>query len=174
MSKSADEKTALRKAKNAARMRQWRAKNPLSPEQKAKEIERIRKWHDENPERRRAYQQKMIDRKRQGLQAAAKAEASDATRTRGGLTMAADRDDRIEQELGRKLKALRVAAGISQSGLGAALGVSRTQIQKYERGETRLAVSTLIAICNVLRRDPMVFLAEQFPDNSHSIGAPEA
>ncbi|WP_051614461.1 helix-turn-helix transcriptional regulator [Phyllobacterium sp. UNC302MFCol5.2] len=88
--------------------------------------------------------------------------------------VAANWDDRIEQELGRKLKALRVAAGISQSGLGAALGVSRTQIQKYERGETRLAVSTLIAICNILRRDPMVFLAGHFPDNSHTIDAPDA
>ena len=88
--------------------------------------------------------------------------------------VAANWDDRIEQELGRKLKALRVAAGISQSGLGAALGVSRTQIQKYERGETRLAVSTLIAICKILRRDPMEFLAEHFHDNSPTINAPEA
>ena len=83
--------------------------------------------------------------------------------------VAANWDYRVEQELGQKLKALRVAAGISQSGLGTALGVSRTQIQKYERGDTRLAVSTLIAICKILRRDPMVFLAGHLPDNSRPV-----
>ncbi|WP_027231384.1 hypothetical protein [Phyllobacterium sp. UNC302MFCol5.2] len=94
---------AERRAKNAAKMRRWRANNPPSPEQKAKEVERVRQWREENPEQHRAYQQKWCIGKRQGLQAAAKAKAA----TRERLTMAANRDDRVEQQLGRKLKALR-------------------------------------------------------------------
>ncbi|MRG56406.1 hypothetical protein GF108_12545 [Phyllobacterium sp. SYP-B3895] len=56
MSKSIDEKAALRKAKNAEKMRKWRAKNPLSPEKKAKEAERVKQWRKANPEKYLAQQ----------------------------------------------------------------------------------------------------------------------
>ena len=56
MSKSADEKAALRKAKNAEKMRQWRAKNPLSAEKKAKEAERAKQWRLANPDKYREQQ----------------------------------------------------------------------------------------------------------------------
>lgn len=56
MSKSAEEKEALRKAKKAEKMRQWRAKKPLSPEQRAKEAERAKQWRLANPEKYREQQ----------------------------------------------------------------------------------------------------------------------
>jgi len=58
---TADEEEAQRKAKNAARMREWRAKNPHSrlkemsdPDYKAKSAQKMRKWraHPLSPEMR--------------------------------------------------------------------------------------------------------------------------
>jgi transcriptional regulator with XRE-family HTH domain len=45
--------------------------------------------------------------------------------------------------LGRRLRSLRVTHGVTQTALGAVLGVSYQQIQKYESGESRLRVSQL-------------------------------
>ncbi|NTS31370.1 helix-turn-helix transcriptional regulator [Phyllobacterium sp. BT25] len=81
--------------------------------------------------------------------------------------------DLIDQELGQKLKALRLAGGMSQQRLGGAIGVSATQIQKYERGANRISVSTLIALCHALKRDPMALLGRYFDDNAHTIEGPE-
>ncbi|WP_197030323.1 helix-turn-helix transcriptional regulator [Phyllobacterium sp. UNC302MFCol5.2] len=77
--------------------------------------------------------------------------------------------DQIDKELGAKLKAFRIAAGKSQIALGAAVGISGTQLQKYENGSNRISASMLIMLCHALKRDPMAFMAEYFPDNSCKI-----
>jgi hypothetical protein len=46
----------------------------------------------------------------------------------------------IEIEIGAKLKELRLQAGMSQDKFGTAMGVSHTQVQKYEQGKNRIAV----------------------------------
>jgi len=49
MTKDDDTTRADKKAKAAARLRKWRAGNPLTPEQKAKAVARVRKWRAANP-----------------------------------------------------------------------------------------------------------------------------
>ncbi len=73
-----------------------------------------------------------------------------------------NRSGRIEIEVGAKLRELRIQAGMSQSELGTAMGVSHTQVQKYEQGRNRMAVSTLVRICEILGASPMDFLDPYF------------
>lgn len=67
-----------------------------------------------------------------------------------------------EIEIGAKLKVLRCQAGMTQRELGRAIGVSGTQILKYEQGKNRIAVSTFMGICDVLGASPMDFLDHHF------------
>jgi transcriptional regulator with XRE-family HTH domain len=57
----------------------------------------------------------------------------------------------IDVIVGRNVRERRVAAGLSQEDLGAALGVSFQQIQKYEKGTNRISASRLVAIASVMR-----------------------
>ncbi|MFS0709958.1 helix-turn-helix domain-containing protein [Brevundimonas phoenicis] len=57
----------------------------------------------------------------------------------------------IDIEIGRRLRQARLRLGLSQEGVGDAIGVSHQQIQKYERGETRLTLSALARLRSVLR-----------------------
>ncbi len=59
-----------------------------------------------------------------------------------------------------KLREFRLAAGFSQVQLGAAIGRSYVQIQKYESGANRIAVATLIHICRALELNPMDIIGE--------------
>ena len=58
--------------------------------------------------------------------------------------------DRLDQALGLAIRLRRHARGLSQSGLGEAIGVSFQQIQKYERGTNRVSFSTMMRICEAL------------------------
>jgi transcriptional regulator with XRE-family HTH domain len=55
-----------------------------------------------------------------------------------------------EIEMGRKIRLRRIEQGISQSDLGARLGVSFQQIQKYEKGVNRVGASRLQQIATAL------------------------
>ena len=50
---------------------------------------------------------------------------------------------KIDVQIGQRLKEARARHGVSQVELGKMLGLTYQQIQRYEKGETRLAVSTL-------------------------------
>lgn len=54
-----------------------------------------------------------------------------------------DGPDPIDRHVGVRIRQLRMARGLSQKGLGEALGVSFQQIQKYERGLNRVGASNL-------------------------------
>jgi len=56
----------------------------------------------------------------------------------------------FDAQLGARLRLLRIAAGVSQTGLGETLNVSFQQIQKYEQGTNRIAASRLRPIANAL------------------------
>ena len=58
--------------------------------------------------------------------------------------------DRIDVEIGARLKQARVAARLSQTELGAHLGISFQQIQKYEKGKNRISSGRLYKIARVL------------------------
>ncbi|MBN9034891.1 MAG: helix-turn-helix transcriptional regulator [Rhizobiales bacterium] len=61
--------------------------------------------------------------------------------------------------MGRRLRARRQSLGMSQRKLGELLGVSFQQIQKYERGTNRIAVTTLVRAAAALSA-PMSFFFE--------------
>lgn len=59
---------------------------------------------------------------------------------------------RVDRAAGEVVRRLRVAKGLSQTALAAAVGVSYQQIQKYEGGVNRMSVSKLFDIAEVLGR----------------------
>ena len=67
------------------------------------------------------------------------------------------RTPEIEVAIGARLKTLRLAADMSQTALGEAIGVSFQQIQKYERGKDRVAASTLQVLAGALGVHPGSF-----------------
>ena len=62
----------------------------------------------------------------------------------------ADADARI----GERVKAARMAAGLNQTELGGAAGISFQQIQKYETGRDRISASFLQVLAKALGSRP--------------------
>jgi transcriptional regulator with XRE-family HTH domain len=56
-----------------------------------------------------------------------------------------------DRVVGVNLRGLRNDAGLSQTDLAAALGITFQQIQKYENGANRLSGSSIIRLCEVLK-----------------------
>ncbi|MGI3902274.1 MAG: helix-turn-helix domain-containing protein [Janthinobacterium lividum] len=67
------------------------------------------------------------------------------------------RTPELEIALGVRIRAARVSAGLSQTDLGAAVGISFQQVQKYEKGSDRVAASTLQVLATVLGVNPGSF-----------------
>ncbi|MBZ9603151.1 helix-turn-helix domain-containing protein [Phyllobacterium chamaecytisi] len=80
---------------------------------------------------------------------------------RAELARRANSED-LNREIGERLRELRLLADMTQQELGAAIGVSYVQIQKYESGKNRIAVSTLIVMCQALNSGPMDFIGRYF------------
>ena len=72
--------------------------------------------------------------------------------------------DRIfsELEIGQKVRVLRLQAGLTQEKLAEMLGITFQQVQKYERGVTKVNLLKLQQIANVLQVPVTVF----FDDSS--------
>ncbi|NTG98896.1 helix-turn-helix transcriptional regulator [Agrobacterium rhizogenes] len=60
--------------------------------------------------------------------------------------------------IGGAIRNLRKQSGFSQEKLAGIVGVTFQQVQKYEKGTNRVAVSTLIAICHALGVEPMAVI----------------
>ncbi|MCZ6742973.1 MAG: helix-turn-helix transcriptional regulator [Alphaproteobacteria bacterium] len=56
----------------------------------------------------------------------------------------------IDGHVGARVRRRRTLLGMSQTGLGAALGLSFQQVQKYERGANRISASRLYDLSRVL------------------------
>ncbi len=56
----------------------------------------------------------------------------------------------IDVHVGARMRARRTVLGLSQEKLGAALGLTFQQIQKYERGTNRIGASRLYDLSHVL------------------------
>lgn len=63
----------------------------------------------------------------------------------------------VDQHIGTRLRLLRSMTKTSQSELGAALGVTFQQIQKYERGTNRISASRLHKISAMFGKDMKFF-----------------
>jgi transcriptional regulator with XRE-family HTH domain len=57
-------------------------------------------------------------------------------------------------EVGANLRQYRIRAGLSQESLGAKVGVTFQQVQKYEKGTNAIATARLPAICQALNISP--------------------
>lgn len=57
----------------------------------------------------------------------------------------------IDIEIGRRLRQARLRLDLTQAQVAERIGVTFQQIQKYERGDTRLALSTLARLRDLLR-----------------------
>jgi transcriptional regulator with XRE-family HTH domain len=62
----------------------------------------------------------------------------------------AKRADATDTYVGERIKALRTAAGLSQTELGNRIGVTFQQVQKYEKGGNRVAAGRLAQIADLL------------------------
>ena len=58
--------------------------------------------------------------------------------------------DEVDAHVGRRLRRRRTALGMSQEQLGAALGLTFQQVQKYEKGQNRIGAGRLYRIANIL------------------------
>jgi transcriptional regulator with XRE-family HTH domain len=58
--------------------------------------------------------------------------------------------DPKDLEIGRRIRALRLERGLSQTELGNFLGVTFQQIQKYEKGSNRVAAARLQRVAEML------------------------
>jgi transcriptional regulator with XRE-family HTH domain len=56
----------------------------------------------------------------------------------------------VDGFIGTRLRERRLALNMSQADLGAKLGVTFQQIQKYEKGANRVSAARLFEICEVL------------------------
>ncbi|GAA0627142.1 helix-turn-helix transcriptional regulator [Brevundimonas kwangchunensis] len=61
-----------------------------------------------------------------------------------------DAIDPVDRHVGARIRAERTQAGLTQSQLGAAVGVTFQQIQKYERGANRVSASMLVRTAKAL------------------------
>jgi transcriptional regulator with XRE-family HTH domain len=59
-------------------------------------------------------------------------------------------------EIGRKIRALRLERGLSQSGLADGIGLTFQQVQKYEKGTNRVSAGRLQRIADILNT-PVTF-----------------
>ena len=69
--------------------------------------------------------------------------------------------DAVDVYVGERVRAERIRLGLSQSELGAAIGVTFQQVQKYERGANRISASMLARISKTLH----TAIAEFFPSD---------
>jgi transcriptional regulator with XRE-family HTH domain len=76
----------------------------------------------------------------------------------------------VDVQVGRRLREARLLAGISQSQLGARIGVTFQAVQKYETGENRLSASRLLAVAASLRQ-PLSFFFDDLSETD-AAGSP--
>src|SRR3984893_13813345 len=58
--------------------------------------------------------------------------------------------DAVDKLVGRNIRVLRLAKGLSQTKLADALGVTFQQVQKYEKGTNRVGSGRLLRISRIL------------------------
>ena len=76
----------------------------------------------------------------------------------------------IDKRVGQKVRSRRLEIGMSQERLAELLGVTFQQVQKYEKGVNRIAVSRLYDIANALEMP----VARFFEGLSARVGVAEA
>ncbi len=78
----------------------------------------------------------------------------------------------VDVHVGLRIRAARLAAGLSQERLGNALGVTFQQVQKYEKGANRVGAGRLSDIARVLSV-PVAYFFESAAVDAHASGLSE-
>ena len=68
----------------------------------------------------------------------------------------------IDKKVGKQLKKARTYRGLSQEELADEVGLTFQQIQKYEKGSNRVAISRLYELANTLEL-PITYFVETLP-----------
>ncbi|MGC2780477.1 MAG: helix-turn-helix transcriptional regulator [Bradyrhizobium sp.] len=71
--------------------------------------------------------------------------------------MAKRSPNRVDAEVGRRIRLYRTNAGLSQSELGRKIGVTFQQVQKYEQGANRVGAGRLTDIAAALKMPVSAF-----------------
>ena len=79
----------------------------------------------------------------------------------------------IDVEVGANLREYRIRAGLSQEALGAKIGVTFQQVQKYEKGMNAIATARLPAICEALNISPNDLYGSLFKSGKAREPAPQ-
>lgn len=69
-----------------------------------------------------------------------------------------DNDQRLLQEVGDRLRAVRKEIGLSQEALAHLSGLHRTYVSSIERGERNLSILNLLTLATVLEVDASIFV----------------
>lgn len=83
-----------------------------------------------------------------------------AENTRQPKSPRSQSEKEVDQAVGHRIKSLRELKGDSQKDLGAKLGLSFQQIQKYENGKNRVSASTLQQIADLYDVDVEYFFGD--------------
>jgi transcriptional regulator with XRE-family HTH domain len=79
------------------------------------------------------------------------------------MSFDAEAIDPVDRYVGERMRAERMRAGLTQTQLGVAVGVTFQQIQKYERGVNRVSASTLARAAGALGVPVVRFFPEPSP-----------
>jgi len=60
-------------------------------------------------------------------------------------------DEDIDRHIGKRMRSIRRGADIRQSEIAAALGISESQVQRYERGTNSISVPKLFKVAAELK-----------------------
>ncbi len=67
----------------------------------------------------------------------------------------------IDAQVGSRLRARRIALGMSQTNIADALGLTFQQIQKYEKGTNRIGAGRLYQLAAMLKVNPGFFFEDE-------------
>lgn len=76
----------------------------------------------------------------------------------------------MDIDIGRRIRDIRKAKGLSQTDLAEFLGMTFQQVQKYEGGKNRISTSALILICQKLGVSPMDIIGPLIGEPSATAG----
>jgi transcriptional regulator with XRE-family HTH domain len=84
-----------------------------------------------------------------------------------------ERSNATDRTISRSIRLHRLARGMTQAELGAALGITFQQVQKYESGRNRVSSGRLLRIAHILKVDVRSLLggtngAENVPSDESS------
>jgi transcriptional regulator with XRE-family HTH domain len=87
------------------------------------------------------------------------------------LSLQAGDDRSLDVFIGRRLRLFREQAGLPQKTLGAKLGVTFQQIQKYERGGNRLSAAKLYRAAQILNHPVSDFFPAHAASSSQHLSS---